>query len=479
MGYSYHKDDDTIRKIVTLLREYCNSFEEYNSSSNAFAVHILERKIQNVLTEYYPYAAKVFNGIVVQVHELIENNDYIDVAYFEDDFIWIYNRIRQLEQRGTWDWETQEENDFDYYDSFGSSSSFIYDSPYEEFDEDERVRRIERQARRLAFQNNVDTVVKLIREHTKPVQRATLFANFKECTDKVITFACANEDILNYHGEYFWAGNLKISECKRFSLQNRVDALLRDQEIHHIDELFSDITKSFSSLLSEAYVQTSFQLLTLLKYLFPDRYNYLRPFVAQDKVKIPTIPERVVRFASHHNEIEIDDVIAFCKSKGITIAKLMDLFDNISDHFFIKNHSTLISVKMLALTSEVIEEIKEAIEEELEIDSYKAIRELKCLSKLPKLPGTVRWDEWLVYSIIRKHFKEIYTHTTSPQFRLAIPVVSLEKVVDKDALVEIAKRYEDSIDSGSVREVDDLDLIDELIDDMVEIDWEDIDDIEL
>lgn len=469
--------DGIPEKIFRMLNEYCAAFDEYNMSGEPYAMQDIEYQVSEALAEYFPIASDYFSMIVDRIHVLVEDEAPIDISEFEDDLILVYNCIRQARNKKTWNWFDDDfKRDSDYYDYSDYSDdedSHIYD---QDPDQDELYEiRSERAERTSAFVQAVKETIRFIEESSKPVQRQTLVANIKDFSDAVMVQACRESKILSYHGEYIYAGNLDIPDNLFHTLRRQINFILRDHEIHHIDELYDEIAPKQYLLLSGAYVQTSYQFFSLVAYLFEDDYNFVRPFIAQKSVHIPTIPERVIRFIGNNNEILIDDVISFTKKKGITIPRLLELFDDISNHFFIKNHDTLISRSSLSLNNSILEQVADLIIDELKDVDCIAIRDLRCLSLLPSI--SVPWEEWLIYSIIRKHIPSIHTYTTSSQFRHGIPVISLTSMVTEIELSEIAQRHEGNTHAVVHTTVDNLDNLDELIEDMIDFNWEDEDEL--
>lgn len=120
-------------------------------------------------------------------------------------------------------------------------------------------------------------------------------------------------------------------------------------------------------------------------------------------------------------------------------------------------------------------EITSKIQNELiNSNGYKAIRDLECISDFRNI--NVKWDEWLIYSIVDKYGIAIYALTTSKQFKTAIPVVSLNPKLPQNCLKEIADKYAGLENVTINKEVDDLDNLDELIEDYIDLD--DIDDLD-
>ena len=128
----------------------------------------------------------------------------------------------------------------------------------------------------------------------------------------------------------------------------------------------------------------------------------------------------------------------------------------------IKDHTTLVATDTLGLTPVILKEIETAVSEELDDVNCKAVRELLCFPKLPRI--AIPWTEWLLYSVIRKNIPTVRTYTTSPQFRHGIPVLSLSEELTNEELAEISERHQGSIHTTVTMDTDDFE--EELDDDI-------------
>ena len=106
-----------------------------------------------------------------------------------------------------------------------------------------------------------------------------------------------------------------------------------------------------------------------------------------------------------------------------------------------------------------------------------ALRELECINRFPRI--SLPWDEWLIYSSLKKWGTELYLYTTSPRFSLALPIVSVSGLISEEEISLIAKRYAGSINDTLTYKIDNLDDLDKLIIDDIDLDDIDIDDMDI
>lgn len=469
----YQNFDFKAERIFRMLTEYCSVMEEYNYSYEENLILDIEYRIAEAIVESFPSALLPFQEIGYAIHRAMDAGELLDPRDFEDDFIRLYNFIlRMRDKRNSFNADRRAEHPIE----IGSLSRYNpslnqfcrFDEEYDDIDAEGRNKR------NLEFKTAVRDTLQYLRNSTKPVQRATLMTEIKNCSSSVISHACTHRDILNYLGSYYCGANIVLSQDVKQSFKKSISRILDDNEIHHADELYNKLKDTEHIVFSETYVHSSFQLLSLLRYLYGSEFTISRPFISLKDVHIPTIPERVIRFIGKRKEIQIADIVEFFRDKNIIIPRLLSLLDAINRHVLIKDHTTLVATDSLGLTPVILKEIETAVSEELDDVNCKAVRELLCFPKLPRI--AIPWTEWLLYSVIRKNIPTVRTYTTSPQFRHGIPVLSLSEELTNEELAEISERHQGSIHTTVTMDTDDFE--EELDDDiLLEFDWEDNDEL--
>lgn len=468
----YQNYDSKAERIFRMLSEYCSLMEEYNYSYDENIILDIEFRIADAIADSFPSALYPFQDIGYAVHRMMDSGDELDPHELEDDFIRLYNHIlRMKDKRNSFNEERRAEQPL-RVDSLSRlipeiDQSCGRENEYSSYEEDFNKKEFEK---KVAIRNTLQ----YIRNSTKPVQRATLMAEIKHCTSAVIAYTCKHYDILNYHSAYFCGSHILLTQGEKEHFKASIESVLGDCEIHHIDELYTKVRDKERVVLNKAFVSSSFQMMSLIRYLFRREYNYSRPFISAKSIHIPTIPERVIRFINKRNEIPISELVEFFRIKKIEIPRLLSLLDTINECVLIKDHSTLVATNSLGLTPHTLEEIEEIITEELEEANYKAVRDLLCFPQLPHI--SIPWTEWLLYSVVRRSLPAIHTYTTSPQFRHGIPVLSLSEEITDDEMAEVAERHKGSISTTVTADTDYFE--DEIDDDLLlEFDWEDSDEL--
>ena len=136
----------------------------------------------------------------------------------------------------------------------------------------------------------------------------------------------------------------------------------------------------------------------------------------------------------------------------------LDFINSFSETHVFKNKDELIRISETDITEEDIPPIEEMILAELG-GHNKLIGELECVHRFRKL--NIPWNEWFLYSILRKWSTKLEVGNTASQLRYAAPVVAPAGSLNVEAF-----DYSSAM-NASIGQLDDLSRIDELIADYI------------
>ena len=323
-------------------------------------------------------------------------------------------------------------------------------------------------------------VVRFVKQSRVPVKKEEIIYHFPGITDIVLTLALTDSSILNYFGEYFYAGYLSVSSSERASIQNTLNKCLSDNESHHRKDIFEVFKRRHSDFLAKNYITFAHRLYSVLEYMYHDQFQFSTPYIAKKGISIGKPGERIREVILSSDEISISDILDFCKENHYTIYSILEFIVSFNETHLLKDQETLIKIDITDITIDIAQKVEEAIIEELitstsdsisDNSSTKLIIDLECIYKLPKI--SIPWNEWLIYSILKKWSTRLELGTTYPQFKYAIPIVALSGELDTEVYQGVQ-----STDRTSIIQVDDLDNIDDLISDYVledeELEFDDI-----
>lgn len=302
-------------------------------------------------------------------------------------------------------------------------------------------------------------IVRYVKNAPFTVSKNELVRAFPGVTDIMFSFALDDKDIINYFGEYLHSSHLSLSHIEKRFLKEAVESLLKDNAPHHVKEIYDIVVQVRPDLINRNGISSSFSLFSVLSYLFSEEYQFSRPYIALDGVRIGRPFERLQELVNASDEITIAEITDFAKENHFAVQSILDLINSFSDTHLLKDAKTLTRVSSLGIEEAVLSEIEEAIQAEIG-DSTVIIAELNCIHRFKNI--SCPWNEWLIYSMLKKWSTLLEVSTTSPQFRHATPVVARKGLLN-------VHLFEDLGDGSAIQvfQADDLDNIDQLISDYV------------
>ena len=300
------------------------------------------------------------------------------------------------------------------------------------------------------------SIVSFIKESKYPVKKEEIKNCFKGITDIVISFATSDSEILNYFGEYLHASHLVIRESEKNYLAEYLSTLLNDGEAHHIKDIYHIIHNDRPELFSRNAITFSYRAFSFLEYLFREQYQFSRPYIALNNVEIGRPNERLLELLYSMDTFPVSSITEFARENHMQIPSLIEFINSLNDKYLFLDSETLASIDDIGVDSSVVSKVESCITDE--ITNTVLIRELKCISCLPKI--NVPWNEWLIYSVLNKWSKELEVALSSSQLRQSLPLVA--KVGNLDF-----SKYKDSNIRQIQVKVDNMEDIDELLADIL------------
>ena len=311
-------------------------------------------------------------------------------------------------------------------------------------------------SRDKGFTSIYSSIISFIKESKYPVKKEELKEKYKGITDVVIALATSDSDILNLYGEYLHASNLAIRTSEKTFLSERLATIISDSEVHHIKDIFSAINNERPEIFSRNAVLWPYGAFSVLEYLFKDQYQFSRPYIALHNVEIGRPNERLQDYLYSMDEFSISEITDFAKENHMQIPALIEYINSLNDKFLLLNVDTLSSIDEIGINSLLASEVESLICDE--ITETIPIRDLQCISKLPQI--NVPWNEWLIYSVLKKWSTKLDVALSSNQLRQSIPLVSVAGDMD-------SSKYKDVSPAPVQIKIDNMDDIDSILADIL------------
>lgn len=302
-------------------------------------------------------------------------------------------------------------------------------------------------------------IVRYVKNAPFTVSKRELVSAFPGVTDIMFSIALADKDIINYWGEYLHSSHLSILHSEKRFLQETLAFLIHDNAPHHVKEIYDIVVQARPELVNRNGITSSFSLFSVLSLLFSEAYQFSRPFIALNGVKIGKPFERLKELVNASDEIAVAEIMDFARENHFAVQSTLDLINAFNDTHLLKDSKTLARISSFGIEKTSLVEIETAILEEIG-ESTAIIAELNCIHRFKSI--SYPWNEWLIYSVLKKWSTLLDVSTTNSQFRLATPVVARRGLLNEHLFQNIG-------DGSAIQvfQTDDLDNIDLLISDYV------------
>lgn len=301
-------------------------------------------------------------------------------------------------------------------------------------------------------------IVKFIKNSKYPVSKAEIFKAFPGITEIVVNIAFSDPDVINYFGAYLHSSNLKISINEKKYFEDKIKKVLKDRNAHHCKDVYEMIQAEKPELLNRHGLYTAFSLFSVLEFLFREDYQFDRPYIAQRGIKIDRAGDKLRDMVIESDEIAIADISSYAKENRYVIYSLIDYVLSFNQTHFMRNHDTLTMVSLLGVDEAIAKKAESMIIDE--INGPTPIAHLECIYRLPEI--NVPWNEWLVFSILKRWSTRLDVGTSSAQYRYASPIVGPRGTLTRESLDAFSELKPDT-----VLQPDNLDDIDNLIADYI------------
>lgn len=301
-------------------------------------------------------------------------------------------------------------------------------------------------------------VVDFIKKSNFPVSKAQIQEAFPGITEIVINFSVSDPNVLNYFGEYLHASKLNILDNEKSYLYNIVDKLTSDGEAHHSRELYEIISRHKPEILTRNAAMYPFSAFSVVEFLFRDRFQFSRPYVAKNGIEIGRPAERLHDLIYSRDEFTVSEISEFARDNHFQINSLLEYVNGCNDEFLLVNDDTMMRIERIGIDETLALKVESIILNT--ISETALVKNLSIWTELPTI--NIPWTEWLVYSVIFKWGTKLLAATSSNQFRLSVPLVAPVDNYDPSAFKDIDKGV------SSVSFVaDDLSDMDSLLEDIM------------
>lgn len=450
----------------------------------------LAKVYNNILEKYYPNGIKAYDSEEIAIFRKLIENEYGDIGLPENNRALTarISNICILCDRGIYRPKKQEyitndllqkiyryiiDNDnsvfltntiFSVFKNElvaqGVNNKYYLQGILHEAFEDKFVFRRDYISKDINITSIYSAIINFIKKSNYPVDKKEIYEAFPGITAVVIAFATSDPCIINLFGKYIHGTRLNITDTDKVYLSNLIKRYISSNQIIHYKDLFDYIYNDDPDLLNKIFVYIPTSLFSVLEYLFKDKYQFKRPFIAVNGMKIEDPTDKFKEYILKNDELVISDITAFAREIHYEIYSILDELNSFNSTHLIVNKNNFARIDTIGITEKIAKEAINILTDE--VRDCKLIVQLECLYKLPKI--NIPWSDWLIYSLVLKWSTELVVGTTSNQFKRATPIIAPrgKLCVEEFEGVEVDK-------ISAMAQIDDLDNIDDLISDYIEL----------
>lgn len=305
-----------------------------------------------------------------------------------------------------------------------------------------------------ADSNLYNMVEDYVKQSTKLITKQDIIAEFPGITEVTIGQISQATGVMNMNGYYVHIDNLNLTDNDITNLKEAIDSVLVDDSIYHTKTIYNVCKTRMEGLFSRIGLNHYLQLYYLIHELFPNDYEFNRPYIAILGVEVIGAEAQLVAKIAPRDITTIAEIREFAKQVGMIIDRYIPFIDRNNDTFVFMNENAVVSLEYLEVSEDLFNGLDVVLSEFIGLESYRPLNEFFDYWKLPQLK--IPWSEWLLYSIVNKYSSEYSVRVSSNVLAEAVPIL-------------VADTFDDSeSDFSEIKKVK-LDIQDEVLD-MLDID---------
>lgn len=266
-----------------------------------------------------------------------------------------------------------------------------------------------------------DEIELYISNSTNLVTIEELKENFPGITNGILQSVTDKTNILNMNGYYVNIQSFNITIDERKILFDLIKEKTNNGVQQHSKFLFDSIKMKISGFFNRIGMNHYLQFYSLAEKLFKEKFNFQRPFIASKEVSIITCEELLLNNVIKKGEVTLKEFKELSNTVGYYLDGYIEYVKKYVRKIIFKNHHTIISVEKINLNNFNEDKLDLILHKFIGELDYKALYLFTSYWELSDIG--IKWNEWVLYSIILKYSKQFDVVTTSKIIKNAIPVI--------------------------------------------------------
>lgn len=307
-------------------------------------------------------------------------------------------------------------------------------------------------------------IVQFIKASDYPVLKEEINRKYPGITEIVINIAVSDQEILNYFGQYLHVSKLRVYPSEKEKIQRVLEVMTEEQGYVHGKDLYEELQIAVGDFLKRNGIKFAYSLLSVLGYLFREEYEIERPYIARNGVSIDRPEEIISEYIRENEVVDISEINSLAQEQHYVIYSILDFLNQYNDTHLLISKTQLARIEYVGITQETVDLLHKLLLDE--VTDTKAIFSLEGLAKLPKV--NVPWNEWLIYSIVNRSFKDFEVGISATHFRNSFALIAPAGKMDINSVDthHMGTQSEKLVMADNLADIDDLimDAIEDEID---------------
>lgn len=261
-----------------------------------------------------------------------------------------------------------------------------------------------------------DEIVNFIQSKKFIATKNEIKREFLGITEIIINLhTTGNKNILLWGlGEYIHISKLILDDNVIDRLSDML-AIYTNQRSVSAHKLFDDLYNTENKFFLDNHIENHIALFSMLEYLFKEKYEFSRPYIASKSSTAITSDSIIQEFVSSFDELTIAELKNFIDNSHIEITNFSALIHRLGDKFLRAGRDFLIARDKLNLSANMVNRIEETLLAIMGIKGYISVRLLSDFLFFPSIG--IRWTPYLLVSIIKVLGEKINVFAISTDYR--------------------------------------------------------------
>lgn len=199
------------------------------------------------------------------------------------------------------------------------------------------------------------------------------------------------------YGRFMHAANLNLQKNDFTDLEKFVNKICAREAVHMAD-LFVMFKANFGKFIARNKIDTPEKLFGIFRYMFKDKFDFVRPHIAQKKAPPPTNKILLLNHLNGINMISIAELEDISDANKINFYTSGKMVDKLFPEFIRADQFNMCRPESIGITDKVIAEVAQIIKTGIKNNGgWKAARTFEDFENFPKIK--LAWNSFLIENV--------------------------------------------------------------------------------